>query len=99
MFRNRPSPEHNPQRGPGGLQPALRPRHDLRAEDRRQRRLNPVIDAAGGEMRAASIELGDEIGDGDSDQIEVLGFVTDIGSAFEFTVGNQLVQGRGCGNM
>jgi hypothetical protein len=51
-----------------------------------------TLDAAGGEMLAASIELGDEIGDGNSDQIEVLGFVTDIGSAFEFTVGNQVVQ-------
>jgi hypothetical protein len=51
-----------------------------------------TLDAAGGEMLATSIELGDEIGDGNSDQIEVLGFVTDIGSAFEFTVGNQLVQ-------
>ena len=51
-----------------------------------------TLDAAGGEMRATSIELGDEIGDGNSDQIEVLGFVTDIGSAFEFTVGNQMVQ-------
>jgi hypothetical protein len=51
-----------------------------------------TLDAAGGEMRAASIELGDEIGDGNSDQIEVLGFVTDIGSAFEFTVGNQKVK-------
>jgi hypothetical protein len=51
-----------------------------------------TLDAAGGEMRATSIELGDEIGDGDSDQVEVLGFVTDIGSAFEFTVGNQKVQ-------
>jgi len=51
-----------------------------------------TLDAAGGEMLATSIELGDEIGDGNSDQIEVLGFVTDIGSAFEFTVGNQVVQ-------
>ena len=51
-----------------------------------------TLDATGGEMLATSIELGDEIGDGNSDQIEVLGFVTDIGSAFEFTVGNQVVQ-------
>jgi len=50
------------------------------------------LDATGGEMLATSIELGDEIGDGNSDQIEVLGFVTDIVSAFEFTVGNQVVQ-------
>ena len=51
-----------------------------------------TLDAAGGEMLATSIELGDAIGEGNSDQIEVLGFVTDIGSAFEFTVGNQVVQ-------
>ncbi len=37
-----------------------------------------TLDAAGGVMLAKSIELGDEIGEGDSDQIEVLGFVTDI---------------------
>jgi hypothetical protein len=43
-------------------------------------------------MRATSIELGDEISDGNSDQIEVLGFVTDIASDTEFTVGDQLVQ-------
>ena len=51
-----------------------------------------TLDTAGGEMLATSIELGDEIGEGNSDQIEVLGFVTDIGSAFEFTVGNQVVK-------
>ena len=51
-----------------------------------------TLDAAGGEMLAASIELGDEIGDGNSDQIEVLGFVTDVTTGFEFTVGNQVVQ-------
>ena len=51
-----------------------------------------TLDAAGGEMLATSIELGDEIGDGNSDQIEVLGFVTDILSEFEFRVGNQMVK-------
>jgi hypothetical protein len=51
-----------------------------------------TLDAAGGEMLAASIELGDELGDGNSDQIEVLGFVTDVTPDFEFTVGNQRVQ-------
>jgi hypothetical protein len=51
-----------------------------------------TLDAMGGEMLAASIELGDEIGDGNSDQIEVLGFVTDVATDFEFTVGNQVVQ-------
>ena len=45
-------------------------------------------------MLATSIELGDTIGDGNSDQIEVLGFVTyvDPDSPFKFTVGNQEVQ-------
>ena len=33
-----------------GVQPALRPRHDLRPEDGRQRRQHPVLDAASGEM-------------------------------------------------
>jgi hypothetical protein len=51
-----------------------------------------TLDDTGGEMRATSIELGDEIGDGNSDQIEVLGFVTDIVAPFEFKAGNQLVQ-------
>jgi hypothetical protein len=51
-----------------------------------------TLDAAGGEMTAESIELGDEIDAVDSDQIEVLGFVTDVASASEFTVGNQVVQ-------
>ena len=43
-------------------------------------------------MRSTSIELGDRLVTGDSEQIEVLGFVTDIVAAFEFTVGNQVVQ-------
>jgi hypothetical protein len=51
-----------------------------------------TLDATGGEMLARLIELGDEIGDGNSDQIEVLGFVTDVISDFELTVGNQVVQ-------
>ena len=51
-----------------------------------------IRDTTGGEMRATSIQLGDEIGDGDSDQIEVFGFVTDIVSDFEFAVDNQMVQ-------
>ena len=51
-----------------------------------------TLDFAGGEMLATSIEPGDVIGEGNSDQIEVLGFVTDIVSPFEFTVGNQKVQ-------
>ena len=51
-----------------------------------------TLDATGGEMLAASIEPGDEIGDGNSDLIEVLGFVTDIVSDLEFTIGNQVVR-------
>ena len=51
-----------------------------------------TLDAAGGEMTAESIEPGDEIDEVDSDQIEVLGFVTDVDSATEFTIGNQIVQ-------
>jgi hypothetical protein len=49
-----------------------------------------TLDAAGGVMRATTIELGDEIDE--ADQIEVLGFVTYVESVFEFTVGNQKVQ-------
>ena len=51
-----------------------------------------TLDATGGEVLASAIRLGDEPGDGNSDQIEVLGFVTDVVSAFEFVVGNQAVQ-------
>ena len=51
-----------------------------------------TLDAPGGDLQATSIELADAIGEGNFDQIEVLGFVTDIVSAFEFTVGNQMVQ-------
>src|SRR5574337_888541 len=39
-----------PPRPLRGVQPALRPRHDLRLEDRRQRRLHPVLDAAAGAL-------------------------------------------------
>jgi hypothetical protein len=51
-----------------------------------------TLEDTGGEMLATSIEPGDEIGEENSDQIEVLGFVTDILSDFEFTVGTQIVQ-------
>ncbi len=51
-----------------------------------------TLDADGGEMTAQSIEPGDAIDDVDSDQIEVLGFVTNVDSATEFTIGNQMVQ-------
>jgi len=51
-----------------------------------------ILDDIGGEMLATEIELGDEFGDEDEDQIEVAGFVTDFISVFEFSVGNWLVQ-------
>jgi hypothetical protein len=50
------------------------------------------LDAAGSEMLATDIELADELGFEDSDQIEVIGFVTDFVSVFEFTIGTQTVQ-------
>ena len=50
-----------------------------------------TLDATGGEMLATEIELADEIEVEDADQIEVTGFVSDVDSAFEFTVGNQVV--------
>ena len=43
-------------------------------------------------MEADVIELGDELEEEDADEIEVTGFVTDVVSAFEFTVGTQVVQ-------
>ena len=46
----------------------------------------------GGAMIAEKIELEEELGDGDADVVEVMGFVTNVISDFEFTVGNQVVQ-------
>ena len=51
-----------------------------------------TLDATGGEMLATEIELADEIEVEDADQIEVTGFVTDFVSAFEFTVGDLVVE-------
>ena len=48
--------------------------------------------AAGGEMLAMTIEPADELGGEDGDEVEIMGFVTDVVSDFEFTVGNQMVQ-------
>ena len=48
--------------------------------------------AAGGELLAMNIELADELGGEDGDGIEIMGFITDKVSDFEFTLGNQLVQ-------
>ena len=45
----------------------------------------------GGEMLATDIELGDELDGEDGDEFEIMGFVTDVVSDFEFTIGNQLV--------
>jgi hypothetical protein len=50
------------------------------------------LDPTDGVMIAKKIELEDELGDGDGDVVEVMGFVTDVISDFEFTVGNQMVQ-------
>ncbi len=53
---NKPWTEAGPRRAIGparplcGVQPALRPRHDLRTEDRRQCRVDPVVSAAGGAL-------------------------------------------------
>jgi hypothetical protein len=52
-----------------------------------------TLDVAGGVMTATSIESGDAIDD--ADQIEVLGFVTNVYSVvdpIEFSIGNQVVQ-------
>ena len=51
-----------------------------------------MLDATDGEMLATEIKLEDELGAVESNRIEVSGFVTDVVSGFEFTVGNQLVQ-------
>jgi len=51
-----------------------------------------LLDATGGEMLATEIELEDELGSDDADEIEVMGFVTDFRSVFDFHVGNQVVQ-------
>jgi len=42
-------------------------------------------------MEADVIELGDELEAEDVGEVEVTGFVTDVASAFEFSVGNQVV--------
>jgi len=50
--------------------------------------------AAGGEMIAAKIELGDELDGEDGDEFEIMGYVTEIISntdVIEFKVGNQVV--------
>jgi hypothetical protein len=51
-----------------------------------------TLDATGGEILATEIELEAELGDGNSDVLEVTGFITKVVSDFEFTVGNQVVK-------
>jgi len=48
-----------------------------------------------GEMLAEVVELEDELDVEDADEIEVTGFVTEILSVSEFTIGNQVVQWDG----
>ena len=53
-----------------------------------------TLDAASGVMIATKIELEEELGDGDADEIEVMGFVTEIISEndiIKFKIGNQEV--------
>src|ERR1700739_2997014 len=68
MERGRPRGAIDPARPLCRIQPALRPRHHLRAEDRRQCRFHPVLDAARSEMavttklpRAMLIDMDDTI--------------------------------------
>ena len=49
-----------------------------------------TLDATSGVMIAEKIKLEEELGD--ADEVEIMGFVTDIISDFEFTVGNQMVK-------
>ena len=50
-----------------------------------------TIDPGSGAMRASKIQLGDELDIEEGDQFEITGFVTHLVSAYEFTVGNQVV--------
>jgi hypothetical protein len=49
------------------------------------------LDDVSGYLIATSIELGNELGGDDGDEFEIMGFVTNVVSAFEFYIGNQLV--------
>jgi hypothetical protein len=51
-----------------------------------------TLDPITGEMLADVIELGDELDAEDVDEVEVTGFVTEVVSAFEFTVATQVVR-------
>ena len=50
------------------------------------------LDVPGGQMLATQIELADELAGNDGDEIEIAGFVTEVVAAFQFTVGNQMVE-------
>jgi hypothetical protein len=50
-----------------------------------------TLDPITGRMLADVVGLGDELDVEDADEMEVMGFVTDVVSAFEFTVGTQEV--------
>jgi Domain of unknown function (DUF5666) len=50
-----------------------------------------IVDLTGVNMFAQRIDLEDELGVVDADEVEVMGFVTGYVSAYEFIVGNQLV--------
>ena len=50
-----------------------------------------IVDFTGVNMLAQRIDLEDELGAENADEVEVMGFVTGFVSAYEFTVGNQVV--------
>jgi len=50
-----------------------------------------TLDATGGQMLATKIEPGDVLGAKNADEIEVIGFVTNVVTNMEFTLGNQVV--------
>jgi hypothetical protein len=54
-----------------------------------------TLDAAGAELTATKIQLDDDLDIDDANEIEVTGFVTDLVSLSEFTVGSQVVQADG----
>jgi hypothetical protein len=51
-----------------------------------------TLDVAGAEMTATKIQLDDDLAADDGNEVEVTGFVTDLVSLSEFTVGNQVVR-------
>src|SRR4051812_29436837 len=55
MERSRPRGAVDTARTLRRVQPALRPRHHFWTQDRRQRRVDPVVDAAGSEMAVSTM--------------------------------------------